>query len=506
MRMDERQSDTIYRLVRKDIAKLASKIPYYEAEKPETKDFIKMVQDSVDISLLLHMIFDLLRQIITLIGLATIVLTIHPLFIVLITFVLVLRIISNQGMRILWEKWRKTINVANRKVNYMVSVMNDIGYGKEIRINGLQKWFTDKMSEAIEHYLREMENYNHEIQKKNSIVESVVIIQECIIYVVLAYRVVMDKMLIGDFSMYLSGISSFSNCLSGIIDSISNLLKEGQFLEQYRIMVERERQSKVTHLNSQVINRDKAITICFEHVSFHYPNSQKLILDDINFELKSNQSLSIVGLNGAGKTTIVKLICKLYRPTKGRILLNSIEINEIEDLEYRKILGVVFQDYQLFAFSVLDNVALVPPYDEQKAWKTLQMSGLETKLRSLNRGIHTSMSKELDMFGVEFSGGESQRVELARVLYKEASIIILDEPTASLDPIKEYQLYNTMHEFTLDKCVIFISHRLPSTKFTDYIMVLKDGHIIEYGTFGDLMKDTNGYFYNMYNLQCQHYL
>lgn len=284
----------------------------------------------------------------------------------------------------------------------------------------------------------------------------------------------------------------------------------GQFLEQYRELIERTRDmdggktgktvpDTIQHLNY----RD--IVVRFDHVSFCYPNSNKKVLKDINLVLKTNRSLSIVGLNGAGKTTLVKLLCRFYEPTEGRIYLNDTDISSIPIDEYHKLLGVVFQDYRLFPFSVLENIALVPPYDEDRTWKVLEKCGLREKVEKLNNKLQTAMSKDLDEKGVEFSGGESQRVELARVLYKDPPIVILDEPTASLDPLTEYGMYQDMHTLTLDKCTVFISHRLPSTRFTDDIVVLKEGGILEYGTFDELMGKENGYFHSLYEMQSIYY-
>lgn len=504
-RMDERQSDNMYRLVRKDIAGLITRMPYYEAEMPKTRDFMQLVQNNVDISQLFHTIFDFFQQIVTLCGLAAIVITLHPLFLVLLILVLWIRTSANSGIRHLWEKWRGPVNTAYRKVNYMLSVMSNVKYGKEIRINGLQKWFVGKMEHDISGYIGEMKGYNSALQKKKAWVEGSALLQECIVYFVLAYEVVWKHMSIGDYSMYLSGIIQLSRCLSSIVDSFSELLKQGEFLGQYRELLERFPKEISQDKPVCEIGNDKNITISFEHVSFCYPGSDKLILDDVSFSLKTNQSLSIVGVNGAGKTTIVKLICRFYKPSKGNILLNGTNIELIDEETYRKLLGVVFQDFQLFAFSVMENVALESSYDEKKLMDSLQQSGLAEKIKYLKEGVHTVISKEFDDRGVEFSGGESQRLEFARVLYKESKIAIFDEPAASLDPVTEYDMYQTMHEVTRNKLAIFISHRLASTKFTDAVLVLQDGHVAEYGTFDELINNPEGIFYNMYVLQQQHY-
>ena len=238
-RMDERQSDNMYRLVRKDIAALITRMPYYEAETAKTRDFIQLVQNNVNISQLFNTIFDFFQKLVTLCGLAAIVMTLHPLFLILLIMVLLIRMFADRGIRHLWEKWRDPVNTAYRKVNYMLSVMSNAKYGKEIRINGLQKWFVRKMENDIGGYIGEMKRYNAALQKKKAWVEGSALLQECIVYFVLAYEVVWKHMSIGDYSMYLSGIIHLSQCLSSIVDSFSELLKQGEFLGQYRKLLER---------------------------------------------------------------------------------------------------------------------------------------------------------------------------------------------------------------------------------------------------------------------------
>ncbi len=229
-------------------------------------------------------------------------------------------------------------------------------------------------------------------------------------------------------------------------------------------------------------------------------------MDDICLELKTGKSLSIVGVNGAGKTTIVKLLCRLYKPSSGVIYLNGIDIFSIPPAVYQKILGVVFQDYKLFAFSVAENISLSPESDSNNLYAVLGKCGLGEKIKQLPAGLNTSIGKIIDNNGVNFSGGESQRIELCRVLYKDPAIVILDEPTASLDPVNEYELYKMMYEYTKDKCSIFISHRLASTRFTDEIVVIENGKIAEHGTFDELIKIECGIFKEMFDRQSSVYL
>lgn len=504
-RIDERESDTVSRLVRKDIAESIARLPYYKAETAQARDFIQLVQDSVDISQLFDTIASFFQGLVTLVGLVVVVATLHPLFLMLLASALLARIFADRGIRQLWEEWRGPVNVAYRKVNYMLSVMREVQFGKEIRVNRLQRWFLEKMDENIGGYIGEMRRYNVALQRRNALAEGAALIQEGIVYLVLAYKAVWEHMPIGDYSMYLSGIIRLSQCLSSMVDTFSGLLQQGQFIGQYRMLVEQCSEMRVYQGAGHETRKDRETTMCFEHVSFHYPGSDRQILDDVCFTLKMGQSLSIVGANGAGKTTIVKLICRFYKPSEGRILLDGVDIWQMDEEEHRRMLGVVFQDFQLFAFSIMENVALVSSCEESRLWDALERSGLAEKVRGLEEKVNTLVSKEFDDCGIEFSGGEGQRLEFARVLYKGARIAIFDEPAASLDPVTEYEMYQAMHKLMEDRLGIFISHRLASTKFTDAILVLQEGHVIEYGSFEALMRCPDGVFHNMYVLQQQHY-
>ena len=225
----------------------------------------------------------------------------------------------------------------------------------------------------------------------------------------------------------------------------------------------------------------------------------------MSLTLREGESLSIVGVNGAGKTTFIKLLCRLYEPTEGEILLNGRNIAEIPYEEYVRRLGVVFQDFKLFAFSMEENITMGLPASGDTIEQCVEKCGLETKLQSLPQGLQTNISKEFDESGVQFSGGEGQKLALARVLYKNVPVIVLDEPTAALDPLAEYELYSKFHEIVKGKCAVYISHRLSSTRFTDKIAVFDQGHMAEYGTHKELMEIPGGVYASLFQMQAQYY-
>lgn len=499
--LDNRQSENTERIMRIDITKQIIKLPYSEVEAPETRNFLQMIEDNMSVSDLLSALSNIIMQVLVLAGLIGIICTLQPAVLILVAFVLFTRSFVNRLTRKLWEKWREVINDKYRRATYLIRVFQEPSFGKEVRINGLQSWISQKLAHSEDEYIDTMTDYNKKLQRRNFFVDLSLIAQELLVYLLLSYKTTFHGMLIGDFSMYISSISSFSSAFSSIIDSSSQILKAGDFFELYRGLLEKNSDEE----NLQSFNVLPEITVKFDHVSFCYPNSEKLILDDICLELKTGKALSIVGMNGAGKTTLIKLLCRFYKPTAGSIYLNGTDIFSIPTDIYRKLLGVVFQDFKLFAFSVSENISLSPECDMKRLCDVLTKCGLADKVNGLPAKENTSMSKILDDGGVEFSGGESQRVELCRVLYKNSPLVILDEPTASLDPQNEYELYKMMHEYTKDKCSVFISHRLASTRFTDEIAVFSNGKIVEIGTFDSLVKVEHGYFREMYEMQSAYY-
>ena len=231
-----------------------------------------------------------------------------------------------------------------------------------------------------------------------------------------------------------------------------------------------------------------------------------MILKNVSLILKAGETLSLVGINGAGKTTFVKLVCRLYEPTEGEILINGIPINTIPYKDYCELLGVVFQDFKIFAFTVAENVALSTDYDVSEVERCMEESDIMKKVGSLPDKSETFLSKEFSENGIEFSGGEGQKIAIARTLYKDPPLIILDEPTSALDPIAEYEIYQKFSSLVKGRTAIYISHRLSSTRFTDKIAVFENGELCEFGNHKELLKIENGIYKNMFEMQARYYV
>lgn len=250
---------------------------------------------------------------------------------------------------------------------------------------------------------------------------------------------------------------------------------------------------------------DNEYYIEFRNVSFKYPRTENYVLRNVNLKFKIGEKLAVVGMNGSGKTTFIKLLCRLYDPTEGEILLNNVDIRKYDYKEYMSIFSVVFQDFKLFSFGLGQNVSASFHYNEEFAKKCLEKAGFYGRLQSMKKGLETSIYKDLDEEGVEISGGEAQKIALARALYKNAPFIILDEPTAALDPIAEYEVYSKFNEIVQDKTAIYISHRLSSCRFCDVIAVFDGGQIVQRGVHDRLLQDTHGKYYELWNAQAQYY-
>lgn len=250
---------------------------------------------------------------------------------------------------------------------------------------------------------------------------------------------------------------------------------------------------------------DNEYSVEFRNVSFRYPNTGQYALQHVNFRFRVGEKLAIVGMNGSGKTTFIKLLCRLYDPTEGEILLNGVDIRKYDYGEYLSVFSVVFQDFRLFSFSLGQNVAAGIGYDSERAALCLFKAGFEKRLKDMPEGLDTCLYKDFEKNGVEVSGGEAQKIALARALYKNAPFIILDEPTAALDPVAEYEVYSKFDEIVGKKTAIYISHRLSSCRFCDMIAVFDKGQIVQKGSHEILVSDKKGKYYELWHAQAQYY-
>lgn len=305
---------------------------------------------------------------------------------------------------------------------------------------------------------------------------------------------------IGVFTQLITAEGSLENTLFDLVWNVTELVKRCNYAYEYVVFMDYP--AALPKGDKHIEKKDHEIE--FRHVSFAYPKTDRKILDDISIRIRSGEHLSIVGLNGAGKTTFIKLLCRLYDPTEGEILVDGVNIKEYDYKEYMQQIAPVFQDFKLFAFSMGENIAF-DKASNAKMSKYTDLVGLKNLVKKLDNGFNTNIFKYFDEKGIEPSGGEQQKIAISRALFKESPIVILDEPTAALDPLAEYEVYKEFHTLVGGKTAVYISHRLSSCKFCDKIAVFSDGHIAEYGTHDELLSIPSGIYAEMFEAQAKYY-
>ena len=308
---------------------------------------------------------------------------------------------------------------------------------------------------------------------------------------------------IGEIMRYVGAVTAMNTNVSGLIEVYGMIAANEIHLQRIYELLDTPNHMYQGSLTTEK-RSDRQYDIEFKNVTFRYPNTDRNVLDHVNLRFKIGTRLAIVGENGSGKSTLIKLLCRLYDPQEGEILLNGINIRKYNYKDYIQLMSVVFQDYQLLSQPLANNIAGNSEYDEERVLHVLKEVGFEERLKSLQSGLETWLYKDFGEEGVILSGGEAQKVAIARALYKDAPFIILDEPTASLDPIAEAAIYSRLNEIVADRTAVFISHRLSSCRFCDEIIVLDKGHLVQQGTHEQLFK-TDGKYRELWNAQAQYY-
>ncbi len=335
------------------------------------------------------------------------------------------------------------------------------------------------------------------------------ILLKAIIYIFVCGYALVGVFGVGSIVKYVGFVETIIGCITSYFQVFSDIKYNTPFVDDYLAYFDIP--SKMYLGTIPVEKRafcdggDNDYEIEFRNVSFKYPGADTYALYNVNMKFKVGERLAVVGMNGSGKSTFIKLMSRLYDPTDGEILLNGIQIHKYNYDEYLSLFSVVFQDFKLFSFSLGQNVAASSDFEETLVADCLRKSGLGERFEAMPNGVNTSLYKDFDKKGVEVSGGEAQKIALARALYKDAPFIILDEPTAALDPIAEYEIYSKFNDIVKDKTAIYISHRLSSCRFCDKIAVFHEGNIVQTGTHDELLRDEDGKYYALWNAQAQYY-
>ncbi len=394
-----------------------------------------------------------------------------------------------------------------RKHWYMNQSLANFSYAKDIRMYGLSGWLKKRFKEINDVRLS-YQKLNNKIWFWVACALSLIwLFAQGGVYAFLIYNVYNHALTIGNFTLYLTSAMTLFTCMNDLLNNVNTMLQRSRECDDLRSFLDLEKEFRGKKDKLPDVPVFDAYEFEFKDVSFKYPRQEKYALRNVNLKIKAGERLAVVGLNGAGKTTFIKLLMRLYEPTEGTIFLNGQDIRSWDLDSYFGIIAPVFQDVNLFAMTYKENVSMkeVEKTDDELVKKCTEDAGLGEKIKDLKDGINTQLLKVIYDDGTDMSGGEKQKLALARALYKNAPVVVLDEPTAALDALAESKLYQDFDKLIGGKTAIYISHRLSSTQFCNNVAMFKDGQLIEYGTHDSLMK-KKGEYANMYKVQAQYYV
>lgn len=392
-----------------------------------------------------------------------------------------------------------------KRIEYANKTATSREFAKDIRMFGLRGWLEDLWGSTMRLYSAFCAKRERKYIWANIIDIVLTFLRNGIAYAFLIGITVKNGLPASQFLLYFAALSGFAQWVVEILDKLSVMHKQSLDISTIREFLDWDEPFDLNGGERIAFEPNKQYEIRLDNVSFRYPKADKDTLSHINLTVHPGEKLAIVGLNGAGKTTLVKLVCGFLDPTEGRILLNGEDIRKFNRNDYYALFSAVFQEFSVLDVTVKENVAqCVDGIDETRVWQCIDKAGLTEKIQSLPKGIETHLGRRVFKDGVEFSGGQTQRPMLARALYKNAPILVLDEPTAALDPIAENDIYQKYNEMTHGRTSFFISHRLASTRFCDRIIFVDGGKIAEEGTHDELLKNGGGYAY-LFEVQSKYY-
>ena len=423
----------------------------------------------------------------------------------LIILALLINLRSTKAINNLHTENMEVMAKNERKYSYLMSTLiNDYRFHKDIRLYGMAPMLKLKMTELIESNAGIASRFCRKLMSKQFINQFSSSLVTVAIYFYIAIKAYLGTVPIGGILLYVGAISQFNQGCLTIVTNFSELrwyIGITQDLLDYLNLP----QSLATGSVSLAMGTEKAYELEVQNVSFRYPGSDDFVLFNVNMKIRQGERMAIVGMNGSGKTTLIKLLCRFYEPTEGRILLNGIDIKEIKMSDYLDLFAVVFQDFMLFSLPIGQNVASSYEYNAEKVATSLEQAGFKERLDRMTSGLDTALYKHTDRDGVEVSGGEGQKIAIARALYKDAPFVILDEPTAALDPFSEAEIYAYFNDLVHGKAAVYISHRLSSCRFCQNIAVFHEGKLVQLGSHDDLLTECSGKYYELWQAQAQYY-
>lgn len=436
---------------------------------------------------------------------SSIIATLNPLIILLVVCISAVNYFALRHAKNYEQNNKNELAKLENKLDYIENTCGDVKAAKDVRIYALPGWFIfmhGQLTGAYTLLKKKIQNRHFISSAVNAVT---LLLRDGVAYAYLIWCVTHRQIAIDNFVLYFGAITGLSGWISQVVSNLNAISSANLKINDMREFLENTNAPESD--NPQELPKfGSGVSIEFRDVCYSYNKDSKNILHHFNLKIEPGETLALVGVNGAGKTTIVKLLCGFYRPDSGEILINGLDIKTLKKKELFKMFSVIFQDIMLFPFTVAENISMrtETEVDKERVAECLNKVGLTDEINKYGKGIDSMMTKYLDSNGIMLSGGQQQKLLMARSLYKDAPILVLDEPTAALDPIAESEVYESFHTFTKGKTAIFISHRLASTRFCDKIIMLSEGKVIEAGTHEELIKKQGAYA-DMFNIQSQYY-
>ena len=465
------------------------------------------VQNQSAIVAIITLIANTVQGVITLAGLMVILFTLGPVLMTAIAIGVILMILIVKAASGTMVALMNRIIPINRIFGYYAGVAADKPAQKDLRLYHMDKLVTEKIRQSNETTCDEFDVANRKMGLANGANGVITEFISAFTYGYVGIRTISDmfgsRITLGSLTMYVSSAITFSSTIIQFGENLIGLWQNSQFLVPYQEFMALKEET----IEDGGVPMDDAVeTLEFRNVSFTYPKAEKPVLKNVSFVVKKGEKISIVGLNGAGKSTLVKLICRMYKADSGEILVNGRDIYDYDYLSYMNVISAVFQDYKLFNFTIEENISCRESgADENRVNYLIDEVGMREKIDTLPEGIHSRFGKEYDEEGVELSGGQGQKIAIARALYKKASMVILDEPASALDPIAEAEIYEKFNSLVEDKTAIYISHRMSSSVFCDRILIIDGGTVSDFDTHENLMKKTDSLYYKLFTSQAENY-
>lgn len=482
----------------------AMKMEYAATESAEVADlYVNAWRANMSPGVVLEQTFSVLGGGVQILGCAGILLHLGSVLLGVVAAFITLYCFLDYRMAVRRRKSELEAVPLNRGAEYMRNCMGDIAYAKDVRLYFPRSFFPERLARYQSRLLEKERSQEYYCGGILSLQAGLQMLQTFALYAVLIFRFLQGGIEIGYFSLAVSSIGIFMAAVKKISGAWNQIIKNVFFLsylERFQSLPERFEKAGENREGSHEMQ-----SVEFRDVWFRYPGTQRYALEAVNVTLNRGEIMTIVGENGSGKTTFVKLLLGLYRPTRGEILLNGVPIDHYSDEEYRSVFAPVFQDYRLFAYTLKENLVFDREYPKVEAEALLERLGLRKKIDSLPDGIEQYVGKGYEKSGVDFSGGEKQKIAIVRALLKDSDCVVLDEPTAALDPIAEMELYRQINDLTGKKACVFITHRLAGVRFSNRVLYFENGRVAEQGSCGQLLE-KKGKFYDFYQLQAKQYL